>query len=215
VLIFANGVLPSLEAARRILDPAGLVICADGGARHARALGLRPDVLIGDLDSVTESDLGGLTSGPTLVERHPRDKDQTDLELALNYALKQDPSAIVIVGALGGRLDHMLGSIALLSDARLAARDCSLDDGAERVQLCRSDLEIRGIRGDLVSLIPWGGPASGVSTEGLRWALMGETLTPEQSRGISNEMLGDHAHVHVGRGALIVIQRRVQWSATL
>jgi thiamine pyrophosphokinase len=209
ILIFANGDLPDLEAARRLLAPDDLIICADGGSRHALALGLRPDALVGDLDSIGEAELAGAVGSNTAVIRHERDKDDTDLELALNHALEQDPAFIIIVGALGGRLDHTLGNIALLADPRLIRRRCSLDDGLERVVLCRARTEINGAPGDLVSLVPWGGPAEGVRTDGLRWALRGETLLPERSRGISNEMLGESARVFVEYGSVLVIHRRL------
>jgi thiamine pyrophosphokinase len=209
ILIFANGELPDLEAARRLPAPDDLILCADGGSRHARALGLTPDALIGDLDSITAEELATIAPSKTVVVRVQRDKDETDLELALDYALERDPAFIVIVGALGGRLDHTLGNIALLADPRLIRRRCSLDDGIERVVLCRARTEINGASGDLVSLVPWGGPAEGVRTDGLRWALRGETLLPERSRGISNEMLGDTARVFVEYGSVLVIHRRL------
>jgi thiamine pyrophosphokinase len=209
ILIFANGELPDLEAARKLLAPDDLIICADGGSRHALALGLTPDALLGDLDSMTEEELARVAGSKTAVIRHQPDKDETDLELALNHALERDPAFIVIVGALGGRLDHTLGNIALLADPRLIRRRCSLDDGVERVVLCRARTEINGAPGDLVSLVPWGGPAEGVRTDGLRWALRGETLMPERSRGISNEMLGDSARVFVEYGSVLVIHRRL------
>jgi thiamine pyrophosphokinase len=209
ILIFANGELPGVEVARKLLAPDDLIICADGGSRHALALGLTPDALIGDLDSITEEELARIAGSKTSVVRLQRDKDETDLELALNYALEHDPAFIVIVGALGGRLDHTLGNIALLADPRLIRRRCSLDDGVERVVLCRARTEINGAAGDLISLVPWGGPAEGVRTDGLRWALRGETLLPERSRGISNEMLGDTARVFVEYGSVLVIHRRL------
>ena len=209
ILILANGILPDLEAARRLIQPRDLIICADGGARHAVALGLTPDTLIGDLDSLEDVERAGMLAAHVEVRQYPQDKDQTDLELALNCALEHESAAIVVVGALGARLDHTLGNISLLADARLAGRNCCLDDGIERVLLCRDHVEIRGAPADLVSLIPWDGPAAGVLTEGLRWPLNGETLLPERSRGISNEMLSDTAHVRIRTGILLVVHRRV------
>ena len=135
ILIFANGDLPDLAAARKLPAPDDLILCADGGSHHERALGLTPDALIGDLDSIAEEELAGVEGSKTAVVRVQRDKDETDLELAVNYALERDPAFIVIVGALGGRLDHTLGNIALLADPRLIRRRCSLDDGVERVVL--------------------------------------------------------------------------------
>lgn len=208
ILIFANGVLPDLEAARRLLKPDALIICADGGARHARALGLIPHLLVGDLDSIDPSDLSRLSGRGVELRQSPHDKDETDLELALGYALQYAPAQIVVIGALGARLDHTLGNISLLADARLSGLDCRLDDGIESVVLCRAQAEIRGTPGDLVSLVPWSGPARGVRTQGLRWPLESEVLYPERSRGISNEMLEGLAAVWVESGSLLIIHRR-------
>jgi thiamine pyrophosphokinase len=208
VLIFANGILPDLERARRILHPGDLMVCADGGTRHARALGLTPAALVGDLDSVGQEDRTALASANVELVQYPEDKDETDLELALRYALQHDPSSIVVVGALGQRLDHTIGNISLLLDSRLIGRDCRLDDGVEQAFICRDRSRIVGAAGDLVSLVPWGGPAAGVSTDGLRWPLDGDTLHPERSRGISNEMQGDSASVWLESGLLLVIHRR-------
>ena len=213
VLIFANGALPDLHAAGRLMQPGDFVVCADGGARHARALGLSLDALIGDLDSLEETERARHLAGNGEVKPFSHDKDEPDLELALNYALERDPASIVVVGALGARLDHTLGNIALLLDARLVGRDCCLDDGVERVVLCRDHAVVSGAPGDLVSLLPWGGPAQGVSTEGLKWPLRGETLFPERSRGISNELLGDTAQVRIDSGLVFIVHRRILQTA--
>lgn len=208
ILVFANGVVPDLNAAASLPAPGDLIICADGGARHALALGLHPDVVIGDLDSISPKDLAHVKAQGAAVIRHPRDKDATDLELALSYALDLHPAAILIVGGLGDRLDHTLGSLALLLDPRLAGIACSLDDGIECVLLCRDRVDVDGGPGDQVSLIPWGGPVSGVVTDGLKWPLRGEGLAADRSRGISNELLASTAHIQVESGNLLVVRRR-------
>jgi thiamine pyrophosphokinase len=128
--------------------------------------------------------------------------------LALSYALERDPPAILILGGLGARLDHTLGNLGLLLDERLAGRECCLDDGVERVTLCRDQVDVRGTPGDTLSLVPWGGPARNVRTTGLRWPLNDETLLPERSRGISNVMLETTARIEVATGLLLVVQRR-------
>lgn len=210
IVIFANGVLPDLEHARLLLRPDDTILCADGGSRHAFALGLTPQAVIGDLDSVGDAERQRIEAVGIVVLRHPHDKDQTDLELSLQYGLEQKPSSILIVAALGNRLDHTLGNLVILADSRLAALDCRLDDGVEEAFLCRSGSHVHGTAGDLVSLIPWGGAVAGVRTDGLRWPLLGETLYPETSRGISNEMLSDTARIQLVSGLLLVVHRR-QW----
>lgn len=206
-IIFANGHLPDLAAARALIRADDILVAADGGTRHALALGLMPSVIIGDLDSLT-FDLRPMTEQGTQLIQHPRDKDETDLELALNYAVENGHREIVIVAALGNRLDQTLANLALLTDLRLSAFDLKLDDGVEEAFFCRDRAEVRGRSGDLVSLLPWGGAVTGVRTSGLKWLLSNETLYPEKTRGVSNEMLGDAAHIEIASGLLLIVHRR-------
>ncbi|MCA1899750.1 MAG: thiamine diphosphokinase [Chloroflexi bacterium] len=210
IIIFANGNLPNPEKARSLLREDDFIIAADGGARHALALGRVPNVIVGDLDSA-EFDLQPLMEKGTKALQFPRDKNETDLELAIQHALTLRPEQVVILAALGGRLDQTLGNIALisrpflLSPSSLALR---LDDGVEEVFFCHDRCEINGAAGDLVSLIPWQGEAAGVVTAGLKWRLRGETLYPHKTRGVSNEMLGETASLQIQSGSLLVVHRR-------
>ena len=208
IIIFANGEIPSLENARLLLHPDDYIICADGGTRHALALGLTPNLVIGDMDSVDKQQWQELENAGVPIELFPRDKNETDLELAINRAIELEPQEIIIVAALGGRLDQTFGNTTLLSDARLSAVDVRLDDGVEEIFFCRDQGEIHGRSGDIVSLIPWGNPVQGVQTQGLKWPLHNETLYPEKTRGISNEMTGDIASIKIESGLLLVIHRR-------
>jgi len=212
VVIFANGVLPDPEKLRALLGPHDIFLCANGGTRHALALGIAPAVVIGDLDSLADADRAKLSSAHTRLMQHSHDKDETDLELALVHALSLKPSAILIACGLGRRLDQTLGNIALLADTRLRQIDCRLDDGVEEAFFCWESSEITGTSGDLVSLLPWGKEVTGVRTHGLRWPLDGESLHPERTRGISNEMLAASATVSIQEGLLLVIHRRRSWA---
>ncbi|MEW6404588.1 MAG: thiamine diphosphokinase [Chloroflexota bacterium] len=211
ILIFANGELPDLESARALIGDDDLLIAADGGTRHILALGLTPNVIIGDLDS-TAFDLQPLTKRGTRVIEFPQDKDATDLELALEHALNMDPTEIIIVAALGGRLDQTLGNIALLATPQ--PTPMCLDDGVEETFFCRGQVKVHGRSGDIVSLIPWGGEVKGILTENLRWPLVSETLYPNKTRGISNEMLGEEASVKIESGLLLVVHHRANTNST-
>jgi thiamine pyrophosphokinase len=205
ILIFANGELPALERARSILLPDDFIICADGGTRHALALGLIPNVIIGDMDSLPDAFQHSTFSGEFI--KVSADKNETDLELAIDHALNLNPEGIIIIAALGGRLDQILGNISLLTNSRLSTLDIRLHDGVEEIFFCRKQVKVRGRSGDLVSLIPWGGEVHGVETENLKWPLKHETLYPYKTRGISNEMLGEEASVKITSGLLLVIHR--------
>jgi thiamine pyrophosphokinase len=206
-IILANGILPHLAAARALLRPDDTLLAADGGMRHALALGLRPAAIIGDLDSATP-EWKSMAEAGTEIVLHPKDKNETDLELALDYAVEGGHRAILILGALGGRLDQTLGNLSLLTNEAYRALDLRLDDGLEEAFFTRNQASLHGARGEVVSLIPWGGEVRGITTGGLRWSLTNETLLPYKTRGISNEMTGDLATITIESGLLLVVHRR-------
>lgn len=208
IIIFANGELPDLEKARLLLHPNDYIICADGGTRHSLAMGLTPNLVIGDMDSIERGQWLGLEKEGVSIELFPRDKNETDLELAINRAIELGPKQLLIIGALGGRLDQALGNIALLGDIRLSALDTRLDDGVEEIFLCRDQAQVHGRSGDIVSLIPWGNPAHGIQTQGLKWPLQNEALYPDKTRGISNEMTSQTASISIESGLLLLIHLR-------
>lgn len=208
IIIFANGDLPDLNKARNLLRSDDFIICADGGTHHALAMGLTPNLVIGDMDSIAKAEWKKLAGLNIPVDLHPRDKNETDLELALTRAVELEPKEIIIAAALGGRLDQTLGNIALLTDLRLSTFDVRLADGVEEIFFCRDQAQIQGRSGDVVSLIAWGNPVHGIQTHGLKWALDNETLHPEKTRGISNEMLSDTASIKTSAGNLLVIHTR-------
>lgn len=202
-LIFANGVLPGLERIKSLIQPGDFLIAADGGSRYLKDLGLIPDLLIGDLDSVAADYLESLLGTSTKIKKFPVEKDETDLELALIHALDAGYAIIRILGALGGRLDHTLGNISLLLRNDVIGSDVRLLDGQQEVMLIRDCAVINGEPGDIVSLVPWGLQAKGVSTIGLRYALSNETLYPHQARGISNVLVNHIAEVSLKEGFLL------------
>ncbi len=208
VIIFANGELPDPHKARQLLRADDTIFCADGGTRHALALHVQPNLVIGDMDSAEKAQLQKLQKEGAAVELFPREKNETDLELAINRAIELNPDQIIIVAALGGRLDQTLANITLLADPRLSALDVRLDDGVEEIFVCRDQAEVRGRSGDLVSLIPWQGAVSDVQTQNLKYPLHREPLFPDKTRGVSNEMLGDSASISIGSGLLLVVHRR-------
>jgi thiamine pyrophosphokinase len=207
-VIFLNGHIPDYKSVRRLFRSGDTLLAADGGTRHALALGLALSIVIGDLDSLTDEHRRLLDAAGTEIRHFPRDKNETDFELALHYAVDAGFHEILIVAALGDRLDQTLGNLALLTDLRLSTFDVRLDDGLEEAFFTRGSCQVRGIAGDLVSLIPWGGEVTGIVTNGLRWPLQGETLHPYQTRGISNELLVETATISLRSGLLLVVHSR-------
>lgn len=208
IIIFANGELPDLDKARVLLREDDFIFCADGGSRHALEMNLTPNLVIGDMDSIQKNQWQELEKAGASIELFPHDKNETDLELAIHRALELEPKEIIILAALGGRTDQTLANIALLTDLRLSTFDLRLDDGVEEILFCRNQVQVEGRSGDIVSLLPWGGEVTGIQTENLKWSLDNETLYPDKTRGISNEMTGNTATVKIQSGLLLIIHRR-------
>jgi thiamine pyrophosphokinase len=207
MIIFVNGHLPDLELARRLPRPGDIILAANGGTKHALALGLVPSIVIGDLDSLTSLELGRLNAAETEIHSYPRNKNETDFELALQYSIKAGYQEIVVVAALGDRLDQTLGNLAILTNPQLATLDVRLDNGVEEAFFTRSSCQVHGVAGDIVSLVPWGRKVTGVTTTGLRWPLQCENLYPYKTRGISNELLGESASISLESGLLLIVHR--------
>jgi thiamine pyrophosphokinase len=202
IIIFANGELPDLQKASALIKHDDFIICADGGTRHALTLNLIPNLIIGDMDSLPKNFLLSTFNGKVIV--FPKDKNETDLELAINHAITLNPNEIIIVAALGGRIDQTLANISLLTNFKLSTCDLRLNDGVEEIFLCKDQVQIKGSSGDIVSLIPWGGDVEGVLTENLKWKLNNETLFFDKTRGISNEMISDIAKISITNGLLLI-----------
>ena len=212
--IFLIGGSPEAQPPARLSPaPDDLVIAADRGAAHAQVWGWPLHLLVGDLDSLGTEEAAHVAATGVPVITAPTAKDETDLELALAHALNQGTHEIIICGALGGRTDHLLANVLLLARADLAGRRVTLADGRESIRLLRGrggdaapvQLELPGAPGDLLSLLPLGCDADGVTTEGLQYPLHDETLFLGQARGVSNVFTGSRAGITLRRGSLLVI----------
>lgn len=201
VLILAGGEATSPETSADLPVP-DLVVAADSGYDAAVELGMRVDVLVGDMDSIETVDV----PDHVVVERHPADKDATDLELALELVAREAPGRVVVVGGSGGRLDHELAISALLCSDRWAAID-EIDWRSDRgwAYVVRHRRILHGDPGATVTLLAVGGDAHGVTTRGLKWNLSGEKLPTGSTRGISNVITGPVADIKIEAGVLLVI----------
>lgn len=206
-VVVANGGIERVDRVLNTIHPDDLIVCANGGTVNALALGLRPQVVIGDADSISPELRRELEAeGVSFIVCSPR-KDETDAELALRYCVEHGARHILFLGALGGRLDHTLANLLLLADSTWRAVPVRIVGGRVSVELCSSRCEITGKAGDIVSLLPWGGDVTGIQTEGLEYPLNDEALLFGPARGMSNTMLEDRAVVTVGSGLLLVLHQ--------
>jgi thiamine pyrophosphokinase len=185
-----------------------VVIGVDSGTQHALDLGLRVDLAVGDFDSLAAVALAEVTSSGARVERHPPAKDATDLELGLAAALALGAVRVVVLGGHGGRLDHLLANALLLAAPPFADLAITAHMGPATVTVTRPgrDAAVSGPLGAVVSLLPVGGAATGITTTGLRYPLVGEDLAPGTTRGVSNELVAPEATLALAGGTLLVVQ---------
>jgi thiamine pyrophosphokinase len=200
ILIFAGGDPPEPDLAQEI-PAADLVMAADSGYDAAISLGYAVDVLVGDLDSIVTRTV----PGHVVVERHPADKDQTDLDLALELAIRDEPSRVVVVGGTGGRLDHELATASLICDERWSEIEVDWVSSRARAHVIRRRRIVHGDVGSIVTLLAVGGPVSGLTTRGLKWELANATFEPGSTWGVSNLMQTPIADIKVGSGCLLVV----------
>ena len=193
--VFTNG---ELSCAPKIKRQAGdILIGVDGGTMHILKLRLKPDLIIGDMDSLKKIPAG------VKVIKYPKDKDLTDTELALNYCEKKKIKEVIVVGFLGRRLDHMISNLMVMAKSKLKIK---VIEGNQEPQIVRDTITITGEKGDLVSLVPLLGDCQKVTTKGLKWGLRGETLQVGKGRGVSNVMMGKSARVSLTKGCLLVVK---------
>ena len=210
-IIFANGEFAGVQRARELLLPDDLVVAADGGTRHALAIGVVPHVVVGDLDSLSPDEQAHVQAAGSRVISVSPHKDETDLELALQHAVREGASEIIVLAALGGRLDQTIANVLLLALPELRGLDVRIVEGAQTaflVQAGGNGAVVEGRPGDIVSLIPLGGDAAGVTAVGLKWPLYEDTLRFGPARGVSNVLTVSQARVRLQEGMLLCVVTR-------
>ena len=208
-LIFANGNFNTSASILSSFREDDLLIAADGGAKFYIAVGLWPNIVIGDMDSLSPSMIQDLKNhGSQMIEYSP-DKDQTDLELALTYAVQQGADEILLLGLLGGRLDQSMANILLLTRNEWKDLNIVVSNEPDTAYLMHDNdtVSIQGQPGDIVSLIPLSEVVTNVTTLGLRWKLDQAKLILGSTLSVSNELLKTTAEIQIGSGKLFLIHR--------
>jgi len=209
VVILANGQLTDVAKARQQVQAADCLICADGGTQHAIRLGVVPDIVVGDLDSIAPELKAELEAAGVRFDTYPTRKDQTDLELALRLAVELGASRVDLLATLGGRLDQSLANLLLLTQTAWAGVMVRVVEGAETAWVVRGGQTtyVEGASGDTLSLVPLTPLVSGVNLEGVEWPLHNATLQLGSTLTISNCLAASRACVRVGEGMVLVVHR--------
>lgn len=205
-VVFVNGEVRDYTALARWLRPGDHLIGADGGTRHILALNLLPDVVVGDLDSLEPETVTALIAQGVDVERYPVAKDQTDLELAIERGLRTGASEILLLGALGGRLDQTLANLLILAQRNWPV-PLLLAEGNQLAQVLRggATLTLQAAPGSTVSAIPLSAVVTGITYTGLEYPLQDATLAIGSTRGVSNVVATSPATITIKEGVLLVV----------
>ena len=202
VVVVAGGDPPTPEEIAR-LPTNPVVVAADSGLDHAQAAGLTVAIAVGDMDSVSPEALTTAEQSGTRIERHPPDKDQTDLELALELATRL-ADRVIVIGAGGGRLDHLIGNLTVLASPQWSGVDIEAWLNKAQALVIHSHRTLEAEPGATISLFALGGPAK-VTTTGLKWPLSDEELDPLTSRGVSNQATTPTPQITVSEGVVLAV----------
>lgn len=205
-VIFAGGTIVDYRLQKKYVAGADFIICADSGVRHAFEMGVIPDLVVGDMDSVSPKDLKKIKELGIEQETFAAEKDFTDTELALEIAYQRGATEAVVLAGIGDRPDHSLANVLLMVNFKKRGLEVRLAGENWEMFLIDGHVQISGKKGDLLSLIPLSGEVSGIETLGLYYPLKNETIPMGASRGISNVFLGDEALVKVKNGLLLAVK---------
>lgn len=184
-----------------------MFIAADKGAEYAFEAGITPSAIIGDLDSISPHYLAQAQSAGVEIVRYSPDKDATDLELSLDYALKHSCTEAILTCALGNRIDYSLGNLLALTQSRFSSMKCAVLEDRGRCTLMRGyqNLSVRGTVGDIASIVPLTDTVTGVDITGVRWELKENTLFFGSTRSLSNIFVQDEISISIKTGTCLVV----------
>ena len=210
-VIFANGPLKRETLTEQGIQQHDLVLATDGGAVHCHSLGIKPDIVVGDMDSIPGWLLAQLRQQKVEVHTFPQRKDETDLELAIDLAIERGMGEIIILGALGERWDMSIASVMLLATARFAGIQIILRTGSTALFCLRGPdrKELSAFPGDRLSLIPIGGPVAGVTLQGLEYPLTNHPIPLGSTLGISNIVTSPQVALTIQEGILLCVIERL------
>ncbi|WP_250278609.1 thiamine diphosphokinase [[Clostridium] colinum] len=203
-LIIASGDIKN--SIQDILKPSDIIICCDGGSKYLFEEGIIPHYIIGDLDSSIPQIIQFFETKNVIFKKFDTKKDETDMELCIDFSISLGIDEIVILGGTGTRLDHTLTNINLLKKAEDANIKATIIDKNNQINITSSTVNIKGKKGDLLSLIPLTTTVEGISTTGLEYPLDNATMYIGKSLGVSNVMEDENVNISIKNGYLLIIK---------
>lgn len=208
IVIICSGDIHDHADAKDFIKEKDYIICADGGAVHASKMGIMPDVVLGDFDSIDPQILKEYEEKGIEIVRYPTNKDLTDAEIAVDLAISKHPDELVLLGADGSRLDHTLANVFLLRKLLQNGVSATIANNKNEIRLIDKGCTLNKKDGMKVSLIPVEGKVFGISTEGLKYKLENEVLSFGDTRGLSNEFSSNEAKISIQNGLLLVVMSK-------
>lgn len=208
-VLFAGAAITDYSFCEKYLQNADWIICCDGGMHHAKALGITPNYIVGDFDSVRPEVLEEYRNMGISIRQFPTHKNETDMQLGMLLALELGATELVLIGGIGDRFDHTLANAHLLLYLLKKGVCGILVNEKNRVELIDKEVTLYGKAGDLVSTIPLSMQVEGVTLEGLEYPLVDYDLALDDKLvAVSNVMTGTEAKVKIRKGYLFVMQTR-------
>ncbi|MEG0309449.1 MAG: thiamine diphosphokinase [Eubacterium sp.] len=206
-IIFTNGSYLEVRFYLSYLQkyPEAMIICADGGTNFAKKAGIKPDLIIGDMDSVSQKILTQYTKEGVTILKASTHKNETDTELAVEYCIKKGFEEVVLFGALGDRLDHSFGNLYLLNRLLKAGIKGKIINEKNCIFLVEHQVELEVKKGDTVSILSFVDRSEGINLRGFEYPVtegVMEHYLP--GYGISNVALEEHPIISVKKGILLV-----------
>ncbi len=205
VIIISGGNPPSKELLIKEITEDSFLIGADSGANCLYCYNIKPDLLVGDFDSIDENVLDYFKKNNCIIDVYPTEKDFTDTEIAVRKAISMKPNEIVLLGCTGSRVDHLLGNIGMLKICLVNSINACIKDGNNNIRLIDSSTSLDGVVGETFSVQSYGDEIIGLTIEGAKYPLDNYNLKIGQSISISNEFAGPRVELKFKSGTLMII----------
>lgn len=209
-LIMAGGEYGPLDRYKQVVDVCDCVLCADRGADYAFQMGIIPDCIIGDMDSISPQVWNHYNSCDVHIKKYPQRKDFTDTQLALQTAVDMGADSVIFIGSTGGRLDHTLSNLYCGVELVRMGKEVLHFSPECVIYLVSDKLELQGTKGDLVSVLPLGDQAAGVYEKGVEYPLSNALLENHNPFAISNVMKNASAEISLKDGVIAVFHYPVK-----
>lgn len=207
-LIIASGTISDYNLLKSLVQENNFILCADGGLNHLIKINTIPNLVIGDLDSISKDALDYIKANNIHIERFPVMKDETDTHLALNYLIQNKYSEITIVGGIGSRIDHTLGNIYLLKSLLDKKIKGTIINENNIIHLVDKSIKIIKKLGYYTSIIPITSDGINISISGFLYPLVNDHIDFGSTRGISNEINCDAGIITINKGEALIIESR-------